>query len=145
MNKYPEWWDTSITVYNKFTDPTSRQITWYRHVLSNCFWKYTGNKVIIGETTLDTNSTICRVPIDTNFKEKHTWETSDRTTYFTFGPGDIIVREIVTDEIDEYVQGQRSTDLITKYKKLQGCFVIEKYSLNVGPGRGMEHYYVRGI
>ena len=64
--------------------------------------------------------------------------------YFTLAPGDIIVKGIITDNIDEYTKGQRSSDLINKYKDLRGCIQIEDVALNVGVGRNNEHYYVRG-
>lgn len=144
-NNYPEWWNTTITVYNKYEDPTTREITWYKSTIKNCFWKYTGNKVTVGDTTLETNATICRVPVNKNFREKYLWNDADKSKYFTFGPGDIIVKGTATDEINEYTTGHRSSDLLAKYKKLQGCFIVERCSINVSPGLGTEHYYVRGI
>ena len=148
MNKYPVWWDSTITVFNKYVDPATRLITWYKTVLTDCFWKYTGNKVTVGDTTIESDSTICRVPINKNFREKYLWDnlqTIQRQSTFTFGVGDIIVRGNVDDTVDEYTSGKRSSDLLTKYKQMQGCMVIEKCSINVGQGRGNEHYYVKGV
>jgi hypothetical protein len=146
VNKYPEWWNTTVTVYNKYEDPATRKISWHKSVIHNCFWKYTGNKIVVGETTLDTNTTICRLPKSTAFLEKHLWnDTEDKSKHFTLGPGDILVRGEVADEIDEYASGFRSSDILTKYKKLQGCMVIEQSADFTGPGRGIEHYYVRGV
>ena len=51
----------------------------------------------------------------------------------------------VTDEIDEYASGFRSSDILTKYKKRGECMVIDRCAVNVGPGRGLEHYYVKGV
>lgn len=147
-NHYPEWWDTTLTVFNKYTDPQTRVITWYKTVLEGCFWKYIGNKVVIDRVTLETNNTICRIPKNENFLEKYLWieKPNDlKSNYFTLGRGDIIVKNAVDDEIDEYRQGSRSTDLITKYKELQGCTEIEEIAVNVGGGRNEEHYFVRGI
>ena len=146
MSKYPEWWNTTITVYNKCEDPVTRRVSWYRTVLHNCFWKYTGNKIVVGETTLETDTTLCRIPINTAFREKYLWnDIQDKSKYFTLSPGDIIVKDEVSEEIDEYASGFRSSDILTKYKKLQGCFVIDKYADNTGFGRNPEHYYVRGV
>ncbi len=146
VSKYPEWWTTTITVYNKYEDPDSRQITWHRTVVKNCFWKYTGNKIVVGETTLDTDTTMCRIPLHPAFLEKYEWNnTQNKSKHFTFGPGDILVKGEVTDEINEYASGSRSSDILTKYKKLQGCMVIDKYAMSTGLGRGLEHYYVRGV
>lgn len=69
MNSYPIWWDTDLTIYNKFTDPQTHLIKWYRTVLTNCFWKYVGDKVSVGNTVLETNDIICRIPQNDKFKE----------------------------------------------------------------------------
>lgn len=146
MSNYPEWWNTTITVYNKFEDQTTRRITWYRTVLQNCFWKYTGNKIVVGETTLETNSTMCRVPVHPAFLERYLWNnTEDKSTCFTLGTGDIIIKGEVDDEINEYASGYRSSDILTKYKKCGECMVIDKCAMNTGLGRGLEHYLVKGV
>lgn len=148
MNIYPEWWDTTITIYNKFTDPQTRVISWYKHTLDGCFWKYTGDKITIGETVIQTNNTICRIPISEEYLDRYAWEslTNDKMSeYFTIGVGDILIKGEVDDIIDEYTSGHRSSDILAKYKKLQGCIVIETFSVNVGPGRCAEHYYIKGV
>ena len=146
MSNYPEWWNTTITVFNKYEDPATRKITWHKTVIPNCFWKNTGNKIVIGETTLDTDATICRIPLHEAFLENYQWNTTeDKSAHFTLNSGDILVRGKVDDKIDEYASGVRSSDILTKYKKLQGCMVINKWAINTGLGRGLEHYYVRGV
>lgn len=146
MSKYPEWWNTTITVYNKHEDPASRKIAWHKYVVHNCFWKYTGNKIVVGETALETNTTMCRIPVHRAYLEPYQWDSAeDKSAYFTLSPGDILVKGEVEDIVDEYVSGQRSSDLLAKYKKLQGCMTIERSAVNAGQGRGSEHYYVRGV
>ena len=146
MSNYPSWWNTTVTVYNKYEDPETRQISWFRHTRPGCFFKYTGNKISVGETTLETDTVICRVPISTAFKESYSWNAlSVKSGYFTFSPGDIVAKGIISDGIDEYTSGQRSSDFLKKHKKLQGCFVVNACSINTGEGRGLEHYYVRGV
>lgn len=147
-NIYPEWWDTTITIYNKFKDPQTKIVIWYKTVVDNAFWKYVGDKITIGQTVLETNNIICRIRKDAKFLEKYQWEkipNDEMSNYFTLGKGDIIVRGEVTDTINEYQNGSRSTDLIAKYKGLQGCMSIEEIAINVGAGRCNEHYYVKGI
>ena len=149
MNKhYPQWWNTSITVYNRFQDKQTRVVTWFRYVISDCFWKYTGTTVNVGETVLETKDIICRVPEQENFLERYQWEAlpNDKMgSYFTLSPEDIIVRGKVDDEINEYQAGHRSTDLLEKYKKAQGCMEVSQVALNVGGGRNEPHYYVKGV
>ncbi len=148
MSNYPIWWDTTITIFNRFEDPQTQIVTWFKTVVPGCFWKYTGDKVTVGETVLETNNIICRIPENSNFKEKYEWITlpNDKMEeFFTLGKGDIIIRGEVSDTIDEYISGKRSTDLIAKYKELQGCMEIQEIAINVGIGRNNPHYYVKGI
>lgn len=149
MNEqFPEWWDTTVTIYNKFTDPQTKVVRWYKTVVEGAFWKYVGDKINIGRTVLETNNTICRIRKDDRFLEKHLWlqkPNDEMSNYFTLGVGDIIVKGEVDDTIEEYQSGKRSNDLIAKYKELQGCISIQEIAINIGAGRGLEHYYIKGI
>ena len=148
MNNYAPWWDSTITIYNRYEDPLTNIVRWYRNTVSNCFWKYTGDKVTIGETVLETNNIICRIPKDSRFMEKYQWialPNDEMSKYFTLGQGDLIVKGEITDEIDEYTAGHRASDFIAKYKELQGCMEIEEVAVNTGNGRGSEHYFVKGV
>lgn len=148
MSKYPAWWDTTITIYNKHTDPLTQVVTWYKSVVNDCFWQNVRDKITIGETVLETNRTICRIREDASFMEKYLWvdvAADKKEDYFTLGQGDIIVKGSVDDTINEYSKGYRSSDLVAKYKELQGCFEIDAVSINVGPGRGLPHYRAQGV
>ena len=114
MNSFGPWWDTTITIFNRFEDPQTQVVTWYRTVLYNNFWQATGNKVVIGNVTLDTDSILCRIPKNDKFLEKQDWiakPNDEMGKYFTLGEGDIIVKG--------------------------------EWSNNTGH-RGNEHYYARG-
>lgn len=148
VSRYPIWWDTPITVYNRYEDPQTNVVIWFRHFIPISFWKDTGNKVTVGDTVLETNDIICRIPEDSKFVEQYKWfelPNDQMGKYFTLGQGDIIVKGEVDDVIDEYVKGHRSTDFKAKYKKLQGLMEIEMVGIKTGPGRVCPHYYVRGI
>ena len=148
MNSFGSWWDTTVTIYNRYENPQTQLVTWYRHVVDKCFWKYSGSKVTINDVVLDTKDIICRIRVNDAFLEKHEWAAKpndEMSNYFTLGQGDIIVKGSVEDEINEYQTGKRSSDLKAKYKALQGCLEIQEWSNNTGGGRGNEHYYVRGI
>lgn len=148
-NIYPAWWSTTVTLYNKYEDKQTHVVTWYRHVIDGVFWKYAGNKVTVNDVTLETNDIICRLRRDDdNFKEDYLWvglPNDQKSNFYTLHAGDIIVKGEVDDNIDEYTSGYRSTDFIKKYKSLQGCMEIDTVAINVGPGRGQEHYYAKGI
>lgn len=148
MNNYPVWWNQSITVFNRFDDPATHRITWYKSKVDGCFWKYTENRLTVGETVLESAVTLCRVPVSESFKERYEWESlqpAQRSKYFTFGPGDIVIKGAVDDVVDEYTAGRRSSDLLTKYRKLQGCMTVQRCAVNTGEGRGNEHYLVKGV
>lgn len=143
-NYFPEWWDKTLTLYNKYT-ASNGEITWYRTVLEDCFWKYTGEEVRVNDSVLATKDTTCRIPKNSDFLTKDEWnEQSDKSSYFTLGRGDILVLGEVDDTISEYTRGERSTDLLNKYRE-RGCVEITEYRDNTGAGRVSEHYFVRGI
>ncbi len=147
MNHYPNWWNETITIYNKYTDPVSKLITWYRHVVVGAFWKDIGEKIDVGNVVIETNTIICRMRKDEEFLPKYEWinlPNDEMSNYFTLGNGYIIIRGRVEDEVDEYTKGYKSTELVNKYKDLQGCMTIDKVAINVDGGRGNEHYLVKG-
>ena len=147
MNHYGSWWDQTLTVYNKYTDPQTKLIIWHRHVITDCFWKYVGEKIHIGNTVIETKDIICRIPKRDDFMEKYLWinlPNDEMSDYFTLGENDVIIKGEVDDIVDEYTSGHRSTDLVAKYKALQGCMTINRVAINTGGGRGNEHYYVKG-
>ena len=148
MNNYPSWWNTTVTIYNRYEDRQTNLVTWFRHVVTGTFWKYSGNKVVVGNTVLETKDIICRLRKSDEFLEKQDWlniPNDQMSQYFTLSQGDIIVKGEVEDTIDEYTSGKRSSDLKKKYKGLQGCIEIQEWANNTGGGRGNEHYYVKGI
>jgi len=145
---YPVWWETTLTIYNRYEDPITNVITWYRTVVDGAFWKYVGDRVTINDTVLDTKNIIARIRKDDRFLPYHEWVSKpndEMSNYFTLHEGDIIVKDEVDDTINEYQSGNRSSDLLAKYKKLQGCMSVETLAINVGAGRCNEHYLVKGI
>ena len=153
MNNYPAWWDKTLTIYNKRIDSATQQVSWYRTILTGCFWKYVNSRYFLGRSNSDgvvveTKDVICRIPKDERFVDKAEWkELSEQEIkeHFTLGNGDIIVLGEVEDAIDEYTKGSRSSDLVAKYKELNGCIEVDTYVINVGVGLGMEHYRVVGL
>lgn len=150
MSEFPfPWWDKTVTIYNKVVDPTTQRITWYKNTAENCFWKYVNNSYTIRGSmiTLDTKDVICRIPKTDKFVDKKTWREltdEERKDYFTLANGDIIILGEVEDVIDEYTAGQRSTDLVTKYKEYDACIEIDTYVDNCQTGVNLDHYRVVG-
>lgn len=142
-NDYPNWWDTTVTLYNKYED-SDGEITWYRTVLKGCFWKYVTDYARVDNITQMTKVLLCRVRKSEEFLECYEWQNEDdKTAYFTFNEGDILVEGEVEDVINEYTAGERASDLLKKYKNR--CVEITEYKNNTGIYRVNEHYLVRGI
>ncbi len=146
MSNYPEWWDRSITVFNRYKDPDSAVVTWYSTQIKGvCFWKDVGEKVTIGKTSIDTSSIICRIPEQENFIAPYEWDNlDDRSEMFTLKQGDIIVLGECNDDIDEYEKGCRSTDLLQKYHAIDSCMEIQKVVFDTMSGMIAPHYRVVG-
>lgn len=144
---YPMWWDTAVTIYNRYEDPTTQLVKWYRHTLNNCFLKTTSTIVSGGQTQYNTNTNIIRIPQNIMYKPYSEWvqiPNTEQGAYMTIHQGDIIVTGLVEDNIDEYTAGLRSTDLISKYKNLNMCITIDNWQDNTGNGRACPHYFISG-
>ena len=148
MNNYPIWWDTTVTVYNRYEDSQTHLIRWYRTVIENCFYKDVGNTININNIEVNTNNIVCRIRKDSRYRKPSQWvqiPNDQKENYFTLKPEDIIVVGEITEEIDESVDGHRSTDFIKKYKAFGECLTIQEAGDNTGTGRSPEHYRVNGI
>lgn len=137
-------WDKTITLYNKSEDAETGLIKWHKHRLENCFYKTTNNKINIGNVQMATGDNIIRIPEQVNYIPPHKWSElsdSEKSNKITLQSGDLIVLDDVTEEIDEYTQGKRSSDLIAKYSVL-GCVSVK--SVNINNFMLGAHYLVRG-
>ena len=153
MSNFPfAWWDKTITLYNKYVDPTTQVITWYRTVINNCFWKNVNETYYVGTrgistsgVKLETKTITCRIPEDERYVDRKTWdELADKSKNFTIGNGDIIILGEVNDTIDETTSGKHSTDLVSKYKKYDARLMIDTYVINTVTGVGLRHYRIVG-
>lgn len=146
MNNYPKWWDATITLYNKYINPDTKEISWYRHILENCFWKDTNNREIIQDMVLETNYIICRIPKNDLYLPRYEWvNLEDKSQNFTFGVGDILVDGSIEEDIDEYSKDMRSSDFLKRHKDIYGCMTIQRFQDDTGSIRNNPHYYIRGI
>lgn len=147
MSNYPIWWEDTITLFNRYENKQTGVVTWFKTIFTGCFWKNTGNRVTVGDVVLDTENVICRIPKQANYMNSYDWKqlsNDNMGKYFTLQQGDIIIRGVVSDSIDEYTKGKHATDFIAKYKEV-GCIEIKKFNVNIGSGKNNEHYYVNGL
>lgn len=142
---YPIWWDTTVTIFNRYEDPETQQVTWYKSVVEKCFWKYVNKRSYNNGVINEIKETICRIPKDDRFVPIREWDAlEDKSDTFTFNTGDILIKGEVDDIIDQYTKGQRATDVLNKYKKYHEAFEVEQFDIDVGPGRCLEHYHIKG-
>lgn len=137
-------WDKIITLYNRYEDEQTGVIRWYRHKLNNCFYKRTNNKISVGGVQLQSDDTIVRIPAQSGYLPPFVWNSlpNDRKgNQMTLQSGDLIFLGDVSEEIDEYTSGKRSSDLITKYKVLGSVFVK---NVNINDFMYGQHYLVKG-
>ena len=137
-------WNKTITLYNKLEDSTTGHISWHRHVLKNCFFKETKNSVNVGNRQKTNGNYIVRIPQLNNFLSPAKWlEITDNSygDFVTLQGGDLIVLGDISDEIEEYTPGQRSSDLLKRYESLGGFFIG---SVNINTDLPGAHYLVRG-
>ena len=138
------FWNKTITLYNKYEDEQTGFIKWHRHKLEHCFFKVTNNKITVGGVQLQTDENIIRIPAQKDYLTPYLWlqlPNDKKGDKMTLRGGDLIFLGDITDEIDEYTQGKRSSDIISKYSAL-GSVVINSVNINdLIPGA---HYFVRG-
>lgn len=138
------FWSKTITLFNKHEDEQTGLVRWHRHLLSNCFVKVTNNKVNIGSVQLQTNNNIIRIPTQSNYLPPYEWlklPNDIKGKFFTLQGGDLIFLGNVNENIDEYMTGQRSSDLIAKYKSMGSVFIS---SVNINDFTYGSHYFIRG-
>lgn len=138
------YWNKTITLYNRYADEQTGLIKWYRHILEGCFVKRTNNAVSVGGIQLRTDENIIRIPEQSNFLHPSQWNLlSDdkKLNHMTLQAGDLIFLGTVEEEIDEYTDGKRSSDLIAKYSVLGSVYIK---SVNINTELPNSHYYVRG-
>lgn len=144
---YPVWWESTITLYNRYQDPLTDLITWYKTTINDCFVKRAHNRVVIGTTSIETGNKLVRIREDERYLTYSRWielPNDVQQNYFTLHLGDFVVFSEVDDIIDEYTPGHRFNDVVSKYKDMNECMVITNYQENIGKGRVNPHYFVMG-
>jgi len=138
------FWNKTITLYNRHQDALTDEIAWHRHTIRNCFFKSARNNVRAGSTQTASNDNVARIPAQDNFVPANEWNAlpvDKRGKYITLQVGDVIVLGDINEDIDEYANGKRSSDLIAKHE-LSGSMFVDSYNINdFLPGA---HYFVRG-
>ena len=99
-----------VTIYNKYVDASTRTEKWQRTEVFNCVWQGVSAIARFKEQT-PANTIFIMIPFASGlaYQEPKAWQV-DRDGW-TLQEGDIVVRGLVTDEIDtEYSMKDLRTD-----------------------------------
>jgi len=101
--------NSSMTIYNKYFDPITREDKWQRHVIQEVFWDATSS-VNLYKGLNRADKGVIYVPFNSNYMTYFTDPISfqaNHTCYWTIQNGDIIVKGTVTDEITKQSELER--------------------------------------
>ncbi len=94
--------NTDITIYNKYTDPTTRLEKYQRTVVSDVVWQGTKAASAANGGLLASNSVTIYIPfaLGTQYVKPIAWQALvTKTGKWTLREGDVIAKNSVTDEI----------------------------------------------
>ena len=143
-SRYPEWWNKTITLFNKYTDMQEKKTVWYRFVIANVFFKNTASETLSGNNVYYADNFVVRIPKNSRYMPYAEWEkldSNEKEKYFTVSTGDLILLGSVETDINENIPGQRSNDVLKNFKP--NAFFIKTFSDNSG-NVGLEHYRIGG-
>lgn len=137
---YPDWWNKDITLYNRYEEENGT-VKWYKNIISGCFVKNIPSYKILSGNGITDSQNIVRIRKSDNYIPPEEWKkTKFREQMFTLKGSDIVIIGNVSDDIDEYNKGSRSSDILQKYNTQ--CFVIGSVSVN--DFGSLAHYMISG-
>lgn len=111
--KYPEWWNKTLTIYNKSVGEDD-EVKYIRRVVNNCFAKISPVYSTSSDLGSVKNQTIVRIPLGD----------------IIVNAEDIIIIGKIDDEIDEYTNGMRAADILKKYRCANNAFTVKSVTVN---------------
>ena len=133
----------TITLYNKLTKRGAdgrTAVTWYRHVLTGCFWREVFRTVASGETLVQVHEITCKIPESALYLPYAQWAADgvDRATKFTLSVDDIIALGNVAYTIGSSYTANAVRELCQR----TGVMTVVAASDNTR--RPMPHYGAKG-
>ena len=113
--KYPAWWKTAITLYNKVTE--NGKITYYRHVLDGCHYSKKRLTAADNGNLSAVSETVVRIRQNSAYMPPRAYADSGaaaQKTHFTLAPGDVVFHGVVSAEMADET-GKRPSDLLKKH------------------------------
>lgn len=110
----------AITLYNclKAADNPDKKDSWYRHVLTDCYYKAEIVRTDTGTSAKQQNTYTVRIPESSLFKPYAEWvklEDTDRKKYFTMHLDDIVIYGSCAEEISG-ASGQTAVQVMNRCK-----------------------------
>lgn len=136
--------DKVITLYNRYAgqDRNGRTtITWFRHVLSGCFWHETTTSVTVGDTELKAHEITCKIPQSDAYMPYDEWAAVgvDRAANFTLSADDIIA----LGNVPYVIGNQYTANEVREMCQRSGVMLVTSESDNTG--RPLPHYSAKGV
>lgn len=131
--------NSSMTVYNKYVDPSSRSEKWQRSAVSKVLWESTSAATRLKSASVSTDLATIAIGFDqcANYLPPKSWVVS-KTGKWTLQDGDMVVHGIVTDEItDEFTM----SDLHNKYDDVLKISSVAR----MDQGSPNTHHYLVGV
>jgi len=120
---FAAWWTDTVTVYNRRM--VNGVVSWDRKVYHACYFKSTAAKTTTQDYTRSGGEYICRIPYEV-----------------LVSVGDIVCKGSVSDSINEYTNGVRSTDFLEKYAGR--AFIVRGVGNNFHNGTLCKHLKITG-
>lgn len=137
---YPAWWNKDITLYNRY-EGKDGTVKWYKSIISGCFVKNIPSYKVSSGKGAAGSQNIVRIRKSDKYMPPEEWtEAQYRELSFTLNGGDIVIVGNVSDIIDEYHKGNRSSDILQKYSTRS--FVVGSVSVN--DFGSLAHYMISG-
>lgn len=150
-------WNKTITLYNcyecEYEDPKTKeksmQTKWTYCTIDGCFVKRVIKEMLNGSVKSSKYEYIIRIPEQSNYISPEEWNSTPnvQNDCFTLKSGDLIIigsagKDFKDYLIDEYVKGQRSTDIAKKHSDIGSLFIEEIHINTDFPYQ--PHYFIRG-
>jgi hypothetical protein len=131
----------SITVWNKWRNPSTNKDEWFRHVIPNCAPLQNTVRTVMGTTASLATTTGVMVNENSLYKTSDEWAAGDKTAFFTLQAGDLVAIGEHAIEITG-ASPYRESDI---RQSLGGkAFVIKIFQDNAAAQKRGRHYYIEG-
>ena len=130
--------NTSVTVYNKYVDPSTRSEKFQRSTIAKALWESVSASVRAKMVNAPADTATIAIPFSecANYLQPKAWS-QDKTGHWTLQDGDVIVRGTISDEITDLFT---ISDLYSKYDSILKISSVAQ----MDQGSPNTHHYLIG-